>query len=54
MKFIKANKPHRKSGGMGHPSLCEGTKGLTTLQRGVTRILELGSQANWSRFMPSL
>src|ERR1700677_1094451 len=27
MKFINANKLHRKSGGMGHPSVCEGTRG---------------------------
>src|SRR5271170_6848197 len=26
MKFINASKLHRKSGGMGHPSLCEGTR----------------------------
>jgi len=29
MKFINANKLHRKSGGVGHPSLVEGT-GLNT------------------------
>src|ERR1700733_12444592 len=27
MKFINANKLHRKSGGTGHPALIEGTRG---------------------------
>jgi hypothetical protein len=26
MKFINANKLHRKSGGVGHPSFCEGIR----------------------------
>jgi hypothetical protein len=28
MKFINANKLHRKSGGMGHPALVRPTEGL--------------------------
>jgi hypothetical protein len=32
MKFINASNLHRKSGGMGQPSLCEGTRdGFVTL-----------------------
>ncbi len=26
MKFINTNKPHRKSGGVGHPSVVAGTE----------------------------